>query len=237
MSFYHIDSQDLMYAFRDDDGTWSVDLAAFNGRVGTWSSIAIDPAGVPHISAYRASDRNVVLVTPAPGDTWNAEAIDSFGDVGESNSIGIDAYGGIHVVYRDRDNGRPLHAWWMDWNVNGMHDATDIANGLLTDCDGNEIPDDDCNFDGVLDACQVDQVATIPGTPSNFFEPSSRAGEFVAGGDLNGDGHVDLVFSERERVLVHLGGPDFDGVAASRSTHARTRCSSATSTETGHATS
>ena len=308
VSFYRIDSQDLMYAFRDDDGTWSVDLAAFNGRVGTWNSIAIDPAGVPHISAYRASDRNVVLVTPAPGDTWSAEVIDSFGDVGESNSIGIDAYGGIHVVYRGRGNGRPLHAWWMDWNVNGVHDATDIANGLLTDCDGNEIPDEaellfgfaedcdqdgvidrcqtdcdgngindacqiaadpsadcdgngtldtcdvaagaldcdgngtldrcqiaadtsldcdvnglldgceivsgegDCNLDGVLDACQVDEVATFPGT-NDFFEPSNRAGEFVGGGDLNGDGHVDLVFSERERVFVHLGGPDFDGVA------------------------
>ena len=165
ISFYHIDSQDLMYAVRDYDGTWSVELAAFNGRVGRWNSIAIDPAGVPHITAYRATDRNVVLVTPAPGNTWNAEVIDPFGDVGESSSIGIDAYGGIHVVYRGRGNGRPLHAWWMDWNVNGVHDATDIANGLLTDCDGNEIPDeaellfgfaDDCDQDGVIDRCQTD---------------------------------------------------------------------------------
>lgn len=165
ISFYRIDSQDLMLATRDFSGTWTVETIASNGRVGKWNSIAIDPAGVPFVSAYRDSDRALVLVTPAPGGIWDTDVIDTNGDVGEYSSIDIDAYGGIHIAYRGPDAGRPLHAWWLDWNVNGVHDQTDIANGLLEDCNGNSIPDaaeilygfaEDCDLDGVPDECGID---------------------------------------------------------------------------------
>lgn len=211
VSFYLIDSQDLMYATRSPQGVWTVETAAFNGRVGKWNSIALDPAGVPHISAYRDTDREIVMVTPAPGDTWTAEVVDTITqDSGEYSSIDIDAYGGIHIAFQDAGNGRPLHAWWLDWNGNGVHDATDIANGLLADCDGNEIPDQaeilfgfandcdnngipdkceqDCDGDGTLDACQIAADPFLDCNGNGVLD----ACDIAAGGvDCNNNGAID----------------------------------------------
>ncbi|MCB1685250.1 MAG: hypothetical protein KDI31_12215 [Pseudomonadales bacterium] len=52
----------------------------------------------------------------------------------------------------------------IDWNNNGVPDICDIADGLLTDCDNNNRPDDqdlflgalDWNENGIPDTCDID---------------------------------------------------------------------------------
>ncbi|MCH7994184.1 MAG: hypothetical protein IIB57_07040, partial [Planctomycetes bacterium] len=52
-----------------------------------------------------------------------------------------------------------LAKWMLDCNGNGVADATDLATGSSSDCNGNQTPDEcersDCNGNGRLDECEL----------------------------------------------------------------------------------
>lgn len=92
-----------------------------------------------------------------------------------------------------------------DCNNNGVDDATDIANGTSTDCDGNSVPDEceaDSDNDGVIDACDqfpgqddnldsdndgvVDGLDECPNDPNKIAEGACGCG--VADEDDDNDG-------------------------------------------------
>ncbi|MDB4775794.1 thrombospondin type 3 repeat-containing protein [bacterium] len=79
----------------------------------------------------------------------------------------------------------------VDCNLNGIEDATDIADGTSADCNSNGVPDDcetDTDGDGVLDMCE-----TCPDDP-NKTEPGA-CGCGVADTDTDGDGTPDCLDS------------------------------------------
>ena len=79
-----------------------------------------------------------------------------------------------------------------DCNNNGIPDWLDIANGTSADCNTNGVPDEcepDCNGNGVPDDC--DLVPRIGFADADLYS-SVPASNWVAVGDLNGDGAPDI---------------------------------------------
>jgi hypothetical protein len=77
------------------------------GRVGEFSSIALDASGNPHISYLdfvAEGNRNLKYATRLPGG-WKVDTVDAEGDVGWFSSIAVDAEGQPHIAYYDFDNG------------------------------------------------------------------------------------------------------------------------------------
>jgi hypothetical protein len=62
-----------------------------------YSSIAVDPAGTPHV-VYQGTDYHLYHAW-LDGGGWQHELVDASSDCGWGNSIAIDAQGNIHVSY------------------------------------------------------------------------------------------------------------------------------------------
>jgi len=86
-----------------------------------------------------------------------------------------------------------------DCNNNGTEDVSDVAGGVSVDCNGNSIPDE----------CEGAPVILGPGD-DNFDVAAAPA--VTAVGDLDNDGHLDLVVGSNQglaaTVTVLLGGED-----------------------------
>ncbi len=87
----------------------------------------------------------------------------------------------------------PLGA--RDCNQNGVADADDVAAGTSPDCNGNGIPDE-CDLADTMD---LEASAPMTGV-SNPRE--------AALGDLDGDGHLDLVATDGQGIAVMRGRGD-----------------------------
>jgi len=70
---------------------------------GAFISLALDPAGLPHISYYDSGNK-VLKHAVFNGSTWDIQVVDNNGDVGKYTSMAIDANGNIHISYYDQTN-------------------------------------------------------------------------------------------------------------------------------------
>lgn len=82
----------------------------------------------------------------------------------------------------------------VDCNGNGIHDAYDIRNGTVRDCDESGVPDvceyahpsEDCNNNGIPDLCDIHTGASIDQNRNNVPD------ECECAGDVDGDGTVNI---------------------------------------------
>ena len=74
-----------------------------SGRVGVYSSIAIDSNNNPHISYYDDANRNLKYAT-WNGSVWSIQTVDSTGNVGMYCSIALDSSNNPHISYYDTTN-------------------------------------------------------------------------------------------------------------------------------------
>jgi len=97
----------LMHSTRDGL-TWDSDVVDSTGFVGQYPSLALDPAGNPHISYYGGGGLKIAYRFAG---TWNAEVADGDGDVGTHTSLALDQAGQPHIAYYDADQGDLKHAY------------------------------------------------------------------------------------------------------------------------------
>ncbi len=109
--------------------------------------------------------------------------------------------GSFNIVGR-KSSGDDLLAFAQSWpqpelvdcDANGIHDAFDIRDGVLNDCDESGVPDvcefanpnEDCNDNGVPDLCDISTGASVDQNRNNVPD------ECECEGDVDGDGTVNV---------------------------------------------
>ncbi|MGH7730918.1 MAG: hypothetical protein ACRENJ_06660 [Candidatus Eiseniibacteriota bacterium] len=118
------------------------EVADGSGNVANYLSLAIDPQGRPHISAWDSGNGDLRYLTRGRDGRWNIEIVDAGGTVGSHNSIALDAQGSPHIAYRDVTNtdlkyARRSGSTWLTETVQAS--ANDIGQyaSLALDPSGN----------------------------------------------------------------------------------------------------
>jgi hypothetical protein len=109
--------------------SWSIQTVDSSGTVGSWTSLALDFNGNPHIS-YCDNANNDLKYAYWTGSAWHIETVDSAGMVGAAISLALDQLGNAQISYFDSTNSALKYANWtgLTWNIQTV--ATGI--GLIT---------------------------------------------------------------------------------------------------------
>lgn len=112
---------DLRYACKQLDGDWkvetvdgSVDQNDPPKNVGSFSSLAFDSNGNPHISYYDFSSGDLKYAYKK-SDSWTRSAIDTSGDAGTFTSIAVNKSNRVYISYIDETNGNLNQVDSSDW--------------------------------------------------------------------------------------------------------------------------
>ncbi|MCF6157375.1 MAG: hypothetical protein E3K32_02110 [wastewater metagenome] len=106
ISYYDVTNGDLRYA-TGFSGSWAAETVDSTGNVGQYTSIVLesDEEVIPFIFIvyYDATNGDLRFATNATG-SWETDAIDSTGNVGQYASAAISSISGGHVTYYDATN-------------------------------------------------------------------------------------------------------------------------------------
>lgn len=134
ISYYQRLWQDRSYAlhlkYASYDGkTWYIETVDPESATGKFNSLALDPAGNPHIS-YSDVDRGDLRYAYWDGSQWHYSAPDthraSDGWVGLANCIVMDPNGLAHIAYLDVDHRKVKYTHW-----NGKNWETQLVDQLV----------------------------------------------------------------------------------------------------------
>ena len=107
ITYYNDTDQDLVFA-HFEDGSWNLELAAEEGNVGKYSSLAYDGEGRPAATFFHqtgSSEGEIVFASRGDGG-WASETVGQLTAFSEPNarrnsSLAFDSQGRAHVVFSD----------------------------------------------------------------------------------------------------------------------------------------
>jgi len=122
----------------------SAEVVDSEGRVGLFTSIALDSQGFPHISYYDFTNKDLKYAyKDASG--WHIETVDSKGDVGQSTSIALRKLGLRelpHISYYDYSNGDLKYAYYdgSNWHIETVDSEGRVGGHTSIALDSNDNP-------------------------------------------------------------------------------------------------
>jgi regulation of enolase protein 1 (concanavalin A-like superfamily) len=174
---------DLRYAYQDASG-WHIQTVDSEGKVGTYTSLALDAGGYPHIS-YRGGGLKYAY-QDASG--WHVQTVDSEG--GGSTSLALDAGGYPHISY----HGSGLEYAYQDasgWHIE-MVDSEGSSTSLALDGDGyphisyHDTTNRDLKYAYYPGFSMQNQDVGNVGVPGSFSEFTGVFTVEGSGGDIYG---------------------------------------------------
>jgi len=121
----------------DPDAGWETTTVDSSGRVGGFTSMALDSRGYPHIS-YLDSDNWDLKYARWNGSSWNVEGVDTAGKVGSYSSIAVDSNDNPHISYYEIINyskdGDLKYAKWTgtNWSIETVDSDGDAGYALTS---------------------------------------------------------------------------------------------------------
>jgi fibronectin type 3 domain-containing protein len=91
--------------------SWLIQTVDSEDAVGRYTSLALDSNGMPHISYYDETNKDLKY-THWDGNNWIIETIDSVGDMGRYASLALDSNDVPHMSYHDSTNKILKYALW-----------------------------------------------------------------------------------------------------------------------------
>jgi len=108
ISYFDSLHYNLKYARRSESNLgqtqgWQIETVDDDGRVGAWTSLALDAVGQPHISYCRYDLAHLTCTglkyARRSGEGWQIEMVDGVGSVGRYSSLALDVAGRPHIAY------------------------------------------------------------------------------------------------------------------------------------------
>ncbi len=125
----------LVYAHRQGDN-WRLETVDPKPGIGTFSDLALDAQGRPHI-AYYDLEYGILKYARRTENGWQIQEVDTDEDTGRFPSLAIDSQGGVHISYYDVTRSSLRYAYWdgEDWNLETVDRKRDVGqyNSLALD--------------------------------------------------------------------------------------------------------
>ena len=109
ISYFDFTNGDLKYAWFNGS-VWISETVDSGGKVGEWTSLALNSSGRPYISYYDATNGDLKFAH-FNGTLWIIRTVDGGGNVGRGTSLVLDQAGCPHIIYYDVSNGDLKYAY------------------------------------------------------------------------------------------------------------------------------
>jgi len=120
---------------------WSIETVDYKGKVGRFTSLALDSNDYPHIS-YFDLDNSALKYAYWDGSQWHTETVDSKGAVGYPTALALDSKGYPHIAYFNFIRGNLKYAYWngSKWNIETVDSQGFLIGHLAITIDLNDYP-------------------------------------------------------------------------------------------------
>jgi len=173
-----------------ESGPWSSETVDNLGKVGEYTSLALNAMDFPSISYYDRSNGDLKYAA-WDGTSWKIETVDNSKKVGEYSSLALDASGNPRISYFDKKNGDLKYAAWdgTSWKIETVDNSKKVGeySSLALDASGNPRISYFDKKDGDLKYAAWDGTSWKVETVDN----SKKVGEFTSLAlDANGNPRI-----------------------------------------------
>jgi hypothetical protein len=148
LCYYDALNDVLRYAVKDSN-SWSFetvddDIGDVDSYVWGSASLALDSNGVPHISYYDFTNRNLKCANKLSG-TWATQVVDDTAVVSRRSSIGIDSNNVVHICYQQLVDANVVSLKYAvgnaeQWQLDEVKDFDQPDAYLSIACDDDDRP-------------------------------------------------------------------------------------------------
>ena len=125
----------------DENGSdWDIETVDSEGRVGWYTSLALDASGYPHISYFESTPNYDLKYTYQDVSGWHIETVDSDGIAGLSTSLALDGSGYPHIGYFGNNELKYAYQDASGWHIETVDSEGRVGYYTSLSLDGSGYP-------------------------------------------------------------------------------------------------